>query len=70
MTEYNIDKQARVHNKPWLMNSHKGSLMEDVPNIISVFLLVRFTASYGPKIRLIACLVEEIDMKKTLKLGF
>ena len=35
--QQNLDKQARVHNKLRFMNSPKGSLMEDVLNIILIF---------------------------------
>ena len=69
-----ILKQARVHNKLRFMNSPKGSLMGDELNmntiVSSIFCLVRLKASYIPKIRLLACLIPKIAMKKTLKLGF
>ena len=57
---YNRDT-SRVHNKLHFMNLPKGSLMEDVYNIISVFSQVAYR-----KLVFLACLIIEIAMKKTL----
>ena len=37
---------------------------------LSIYLLIGLISDYIPKITLIACLILEIGMKKTLKLGF
>ena len=60
-----IKKQARVHNKLRFMNSPKGSLMGDDLNIMYML-----KSRCIPKISPLACLIMEIAMKKTLKLGF